>query len=156
MRVAIEDYELYNNGFLLLKWFTLEDTAITEIEQYVLEQKRIIAESENLFLSDEVELFIADYEDSIIELSEHDLFKAKAIADTHIENKEDIKFLLQQGLSFDEAIETEVTRIPVDDFIDENIENMDRDTLLRYFNTDAYKRDLEIEHTIDNNDVVFF
>jgi len=57
MKIAVEEWELYNHGHLLIKWFDTELDTIEEIEQYVASIKA----SEGLNSAD-MELFIADYE----------------------------------------------------------------------------------------------
>ena len=39
MKIAIEEWELYNNGILLCKWFDTEIDTIEEIEKYVSKVK---------------------------------------------------------------------------------------------------------------------
>ena len=60
MRIAIEEYELYNNGVLLCKWFDTEKDTLKDIEDYVREAK----EAHNLN-PDGLEMFVADFEDDI-------------------------------------------------------------------------------------------
>ncbi len=57
MRVAVEDWELYNNGILACEWFDLEDVEIEEIEKHFKELKK-----EEGLNSDDLELFVADVE----------------------------------------------------------------------------------------------
>lgn len=57
MKVAVEEWELYNNGFLLCKWYDLEDYTIKEIEDEIREIKK------GYDLGDDLELFVADVED---------------------------------------------------------------------------------------------
>ena len=62
MRVAVENYELYNNGVLICKWFDLEDYSLEEIQEEIVEY---IEENhaDDDFNTDDMELFVADYED---------------------------------------------------------------------------------------------
>ena len=39
MRIAVEEWELYNNGILLCKWFDTEIDSIESIEKYVAKVK---------------------------------------------------------------------------------------------------------------------
>jgi len=57
MQIAVEEWELYNNGVLLCKWFDTETDTIESIERYVAKVK-----SEHLLNSDDIEMFIADFE----------------------------------------------------------------------------------------------
>ena len=57
MKIAVEEWELYNNGILLIKWFDTAEDTIEEIEEYVREAKRA-----NGLNADDTELFIADHE----------------------------------------------------------------------------------------------
>jgi len=66
MKIAIEEWELYNNGILLCKWFDTEIDTIEEIEKYVSKVK-----SSN-GLNDDLEMFIVDIEDDITGLIQND------------------------------------------------------------------------------------
>ena len=57
MQIAVEEWELYNNGILLCKWFDTETDTIESIQRYVAKAK-----SEHLLNHDDVEMFIADFE----------------------------------------------------------------------------------------------
>ena len=35
MKIAVEEWELYNNGYLLIKWFDTEIDTIEDIEAYI-------------------------------------------------------------------------------------------------------------------------
>ena len=59
MKVAVEEYELYNNGVLLCKWFDLDEYTYEEIYEHVLSVKKELKINE----SGECELFVADYEE---------------------------------------------------------------------------------------------
>lgn len=62
MKIAVESYELYNNGILLCKWFDTEEDTIEEIESFVKE-----VHLKHGF-SDDLELFVADYEEDVLGL----------------------------------------------------------------------------------------
>ena len=63
MMIAVEEWELYNNGILLCKWFDTEKDSIETIEKYVAKVK-----TEYLMKSDDIEMFIADVEGKTVGL----------------------------------------------------------------------------------------
>ncbi len=66
LNIAVEEWELYNNGILLCTWFD-SDTDIETIKEYVKEAKIT-----NGLNGDDLELFMADWENDFLSLcSEH-------------------------------------------------------------------------------------
>jgi len=62
MKIAVESYELYNNGILLCKWWDTEEDTKEEIESFVKEVHLKHG------CSDDLELFVADYEADVLGL----------------------------------------------------------------------------------------
>lgn len=68
LQIAVEEWELYNIGILLCKWFDSE-TDIEAINEYVREIK-----ISNNLNPDDLELFVADWENDFLSLcSEHNI-----------------------------------------------------------------------------------
>jgi len=61
MKIAIEEWELYNEGIILIKWFDTEIDSIEAIEHYVSKAKR-----EHGLNYNDLEMFIADSEDELL------------------------------------------------------------------------------------------
>ena len=108
MKVAVEEWELYNNGILLCKWFDTETDTIEEIAEYVAKAK--VAHNLN---SDDLEMFIADVEGESLGLIKGDesVNYAYEVAEKIAEFEEDqitaIKLMLEAGVvnDLDDAIE---------------------------------------------------
>ena len=108
MKVAVEEWELYNNGILLCKWFDTETDTMEEIAEYVSKAKA----AHNLN-SDDLEMFIADVEGEHVGLIKGDesVNYAYEVAEKIAEFEEDqitaIKLMLEAGVvnDLDDAIE---------------------------------------------------
>jgi len=108
MKLAVEEWELYNNGILLCKWFDTETDTQEEIAQHVAEAKRV----HNLN-SDDLEMFIADVEGRHVGLikgdeSVHYAYEiAEKIAEFDEEQITALKLMLEAGVvnDLDDAIE---------------------------------------------------
>jgi len=108
MRIAVEEWELYNNGILLCKWFDTEFDTIESIEKYVAKVK-----VEYNLNNDDIEMFIADFEGETLGLIAGDeSVKEAYTVSEQIEPLNDneitaVKLMLEAGLvsNTDEAIE---------------------------------------------------
>ena len=108
MKIAVEEWELYNNGILLCKWFDTEADTQEEVAEYVAQAKAV----HNLN-SNDLEMFIADVEDDATGLIKGDesLCYAYEVTQKIIDLKEHertaLKLMLQNGVvnDVDEAIE---------------------------------------------------
>lgn len=108
MRVAVEEWELYNNGILLCKWFDTEADTQEEVAEYVAQAKAAYKLNSN-----DLEMFIADVEDDATGLIKGDesVNYAYEIAEKIAEFEEDqitaIKLMLEAGVvnDLDDAIE---------------------------------------------------
>ena len=108
MKVAVEEWELYNNGILLCKWFDTQTDTMEEIAEYVSKAKA----AHNLN-SDDLEMFIADVEGETLGLIKGDesVSYAYEVAEKIAEFEEDqitaIKLMLEAGVvnDLDDAIE---------------------------------------------------
>ena len=157
MKIAVESYELYNNGILLCKWWDTEENTIEEIESFVKE-----VHLKHGF-SDDLELFVADYEEDVLGL--YDGSESVSFAyelSEAIECLEDgeitaVGLLLQNGVvcDLDEAIEkkdeiycTGETRMEdvAFNYVEECglLESMP-ENLKFYFDYEMLGRDMEIE-----------
>jgi len=107
MKIAVESYELYNNGILLCKWWDTEEDSIEEIESFV---KEIHLKHG---YSDDLELFVADYEDDDLglyngsESVEYAYEVSEAIEGLDEDERVAVGLLLENGVvsDLDEAIE---------------------------------------------------
>lgn len=108
MRIAVEDWELYNNGILLCKWFDTEVDSIESIQKFVGEAKK-----DNDLNNDDLEMFIADVEGETLGLISGDesVERAYEVADIVEGLAEDdivaVGLIIDVGIvsSIDEAIE---------------------------------------------------
>lgn len=170
MLVAIEDYELYNNGILLCKWFDLEVANIEYIEKTIKELKY-----DYYGYSSELELFVADYEGEFSEYmknSESLEFALDLQNDLEmLEDEEKIKTSLlvnnylcsnvkEAYRKLDDLIctgESDFSEIAYN-YIEESgaLENMP-ENLKGYFDYESFGRDLEIEmsYIMDENGIIW-
>ena len=167
MKIAVEEWELYNNGYLLIKWFDTEIDTIEDIEAYISKIK-----ASYRLNSDDMELFIADYEAEYPFNSECVLeaYRISEIMDSLSEDEQTaVKIMLDNYIvnSIDEALEH------IEDLICTNETSMDDiaynyvnncgllDTMpenLRYhFDYEALGRDMEINGSYyEDNDSVLW
>ncbi|MDQ1337351.1 MAG: hypothetical protein QG617_318 [Campylobacterota bacterium] len=158
MKVAVEEWELYNNGILLCKWFDTEADAQEEVAEYVAQAKTAYKLNSN-----DLEMFIADVEDDATGLIKGDesLCYAYEVTQKIIELEENeraaLKLMLQNGVvsDLDEAIEH------LDDMICTGERKMEdvaynyvhdvgllaslEERLHGYFDYEALGRDMELE-----------
>ena len=160
MRIAVEEWELYNNGILLCKWFDTEIDSIESIEKHVAKVK-----AEYLMNTDDLEMFVSDFEGNTLGLlgGEESVLYAFEIA-KKIETLDEneiiaITLLLEADIvnDFDEAMnlkddihstgESKMEDIAYNYVNDCGLlENMP-ESLQGYFNYEALGRDMEINGT---------
>lgn len=108
MRVAVEEWELYNNGILVCRWFDTDEHTMEEIRLHVAKVKA----AHNL-KSDDMEMFIADVEGESLGLIKGDesVSYAYEVAEKIAGLEEDqitaLKLMLEAGVvnDLDDAIE---------------------------------------------------
>jgi len=171
MRVAVENYELYNNGVLICKWFDLEDYSLEEIQEEIVEY---IEENhaDDDFNTDDMELFVADYEDDSGLFSGESLTEALEVQEQIDDLDEDdlkaISILVETGWASDveDAIdkkddihntgETDMEDVAYN-YIEETGALGDMpESLQCYFDYSSLGRDMEINgqyHTDDNGEI---
>jgi len=158
MKVAIENYEMYNNGILLCKWFDTNESTLEEVTEWC---KEVAINSG--FNGDDMELFVADYEDDLGLFSGECLINAYEVTE-RLEGLSDdevtgVALLMDNGIvsNLDEAIEKkdEIHNTGETDMEDVAIEYIEStggldgmsDNLKYYFDYAALGRDMEIEGT---------
>ena len=164
MRVAVENYEMYNNGILLCKWFDTNEVSLEEVTAWC---KEIAINSG--FNGEDMELFVADYEDDLGLYSGECLINAYKVTEqlesVDASDYTPIKLMLDNGLVSDieEAIEkvdechcTGETRMEdvAYNYVQECglLESMPS-SLQCYFDYESLGRDMEIEGTyLEAND----
>lgn len=106
MRIAVEEWELYNNRILLCKWFNTEEDTEEEINDYIKEAKKKYGLN-----SEDIESFIVDVEDDDLNMieSEESIYRAYEVQELRnsIEDCDlpKIGFLSDcQGFNIEEAI----------------------------------------------------
>lgn len=158
MKVAVEEWELYNNGILLCKWFDTEADTQEEVAEYVAQAKAAYKLNSN-----DLEMFIADVEDDATGLIKGDesLCYAYEVTQKIITLQEQeriaLKLMLQNGVvsDLDEAIEHLNDMICTGERKMEDVAyNYVHDTgllanleerLQCYFDYEALGRDMELE-----------
>lgn len=158
MKVAVEEWELYNNGILLCKWFDTETDTQEDIAQHVAEAKRV----HNLN-GDDLEMFIADVEGEHVGLikgdeSVHYAYEiAQKISEFEEEQLTAIKLMLENGVvnDLDDAIEHLEDMVCTGERKMEDVAyNYIQETgalsalgerLQGYFDYEAFGRDMELE-----------
>lgn len=106
MKIAVEEWELYNNGVLLCRWFDLTDVEEEEINKYIAAVKK-----DHGLNYEDIESFVADVEGDDLNIIKGDeslyiAYEVQAQRD-QIEDYDmpKIDFLINiQGYDLDEAI----------------------------------------------------
>ena len=157
MKVAIENYEMYNNGILLCKWFDTNESTLEDVTEWC---KDVAVKSG--FNGDDMELFVADYED------DYGLYNGESLIDAYeftekLDGLDDdeitgIALMLSNGVvnDIDEAIEKkdEIHNTGCND-MEDIARNYLEDTgalesmgnLEMYFDYESFGRDMEINGT---------
>ena len=162
MRVAVEEWELYNNGILLCKWFDTEEDTIEDIEEFVKEAKEA-----NDLNGDDCEMFVADYEDDTglydgeclnwaYELTE-------LLEDLESYDLKKVEYMTSQvGYGLQEAIdkvddcdmyEDMTMEQLADNFVDEGLFGEIPEAIQNYLDYEAIARDLSYDYTEYNGDI---
>jgi len=160
MRVAVEEWELYNNGVLLCEWFDLAEITEDEITTYVL----LIKAKHNLNTED-LELFVADVEDDKLNQLSGDESLCRAyevqeqIESIDSENFEAIQLMLDAGVvnnlaaaleHVDDCICTGETKMEdvAYNYVEESaLLDAIPDSLQGYFDYVSLGRDMELNST---------
>ena len=152
IRVAIEDWGLYNAGILACKWWDADNT-IEEIQKFYSDLRL----KHGIFPHDDLELFNADWEGSNMINENTGFLRVKEISETLDEleeiDKKKIDYLMDyNGCSYDEALEKyedvelyeDMTMIELADmFIDETWEVPEH--LVNYIDSSAFANDLSMD-----------
>lgn len=168
MKVAVEEWELYNNGILLCKWVDLEVDDYEDIIEYIKGAKK----ANNLNYKD-IEDFIADTDEDELNIIENECSLSDAYEKQETLNNiesYDIKkigFMINmQGYDLDQAInkvdncdhyENMTFNDLADEFIQEGV--FGEDVMRLYENNynwldiDAIARDLQYDYTEYNGDI---
>jgi len=160
MKVAVEEWELYNNGILLCEWFDLEEITEDEIETYVS-----LIKGKHGLNTEDLELFVADVEgDSFDQLSGDESLETAFEVQRQLENIdsehiEPIAMMLDAGVVNDiEEAQDHLDKIhstgetKMEDvaynYVNECglLESMPS-SLQGYFDYESLGRDMEIEGT---------
>ena len=160
IKVAIEEWGLYNNGILACKWWNADDT-LEEIQKYYTNLRK----KHGIFPHDDLELFNADWEGSNMINENTGFLRVQEINET-LEQLDDqdqkkINYLMDyNGASSEEAIENyEDVELYEDmtiqdlawQFIEETWEVPDH--LINYIDADMFARELEMDYTVIDNDI---
>jgi len=164
MKIAVENYELCNNGILVCKWFDLESDTMEDIVEYF--EKAL--ENEGIG-KNHMELFVADYKDesgiysgesvprafevqeTIDDLDEDDLIKIPLLVDNGYANSvEEAIEMLDKVIS---TGETDMSDIAYNYINESGALNGLDETLKGYFNYESYGETMEINgsYVTDNN-----
>ncbi len=162
MNVAIEEYELYNNGILLCKWFDLKETELSEIKEYVKKAKIT-----NGLNGEDLELFIADTESDLLKNIEsvNQAFEIKeAISELDEEELKALALIIDNGLATD--LKDSISKVEdmantgyssIADYAENLLEEtggLDSmpENLKGYFDYEKFANDLEIEGSFFEDD----
>lgn len=168
MKVAVEEWELYNNGILLCKWVDLNSDDYDEVIKSIREAKK----ANNLNCED-IEDFIADVDDDELKLIDDECSLADAYEKQELFNSIDqydikkIDFMINlQGYKLDDAInkvddcdyyENMTLSDLADDFIEQGLfgEDVARlyDNHYNWLDIDAMARDLSYDYTEYKGDI---
>ncbi len=159
MKIAVEEWEMYNNGLLVIKWWDTEHDTEEEIEAFIKDLKYKCGLN-----GSDAEMFIADVEGETLGLitgdeSVYQAYEVQAQIDRLGEDLPQAKMLLENGIvsGVDEAIE-EIENIyctgetSMEDVAREYIEDTGQlnelpTSLQYYFDYEALGRDMEINGT---------
>ena len=168
MKIYITDLEAYNNGYLVGSWYQLpmnEDLLAESIENE-LQRGKEICESEHFH----EEHFITDYECEYMEIGEYDnLEKLNDIAEKMESlNSSDIKkfkALMEEGYDFEYSFnnyddveiyeEMNINEL-AEQFVEDGLFGEIPKPLINYIDYDAIARDLSMDYTEIENDIVRF
>jgi len=156
MKIAVESWELYNNGILMCKWWDTETDSLEDVYSYFREVHKAKG------FSDDLELFVADYEDDLGLYSGSDSVEyayeiSEKLEGLDDEEKSAVELLLDHGVvsDLDDAIEHKDDLINTGEtsmedvaynYIEETgmLDSMP-ENLRGYFDFEKFGRDMEIE-----------
>ena len=155
LQIAVEEWELYNNGILLCTWFD-SDTDIKTINKFVREAK-----INNGLNVDDLELFMADWENDFLNLcSEHcnieEIFNKYNEIDINEEKLEVLEYLtnylnydLEDALNKLDDVEiyecNSFTEL-AEQFIDDGLFGEIPANLVNYIDYESIGRDLSFDY----------
>jgi len=168
MRVYITDLEAYNNGHLVGSWYQLpmnEDLLAESIENELQRGKKI-CESKHFH----EEYFITDYECEYMKIGEYDNLETLNDIAEKMENlssydMKKFKALMSEGYDFEYSFDNyedveiyEKTTINelAEQFVEEGLFGDIPKALINYIDYDAIARDLSMDYTEFENDIVRF
>lgn len=161
IKVAIEEWGLYNNGILACKWWTADNT-IEEIQKFYSDLRK----EHGIFPHDDLELFNADWEGSNMINENTGFLRVQEISETleqlTIEDQKKINYLIEyNGCSFDEALEQyEDVELYEDTTMLQLAEQLINETwevpehLVNYIDADKFANDLSMDgYTVIDGDI---
>jgi len=168
MRVYITDLEAYNNGHLVGSWYELpmnEDLLAESIENELQKGKEVCGSEHH-----HEEYFITDFECEYMEVGEYDsLSKLNEIAEKMetLDSSDTKKFkaLIQEGYDFeysfnnyeDVEIYEEINMNELaEQFVEDGLFGDIPKSIINYIDYDAIARDLSMDYTEIENDIVRF
>lgn len=170
IKLAIEEWGLYNSGFLACKWWGMDDD-IEEIREFYINARR----EHNIEPYDDIELFNADYEAEYHGINFSSLLSEDISFEKCLEIHEEldklheyeikkISFLMDvQGYSVEEALESyDDCQIYEDmnledlayEFVEEGLFGEMSDTIKGYLDYEKLARDLGFDYTEFGSDVL--
>jgi len=168
MRVYITDLQAYNEGHLIGSWYELpmNKDLLAESVENELQRGKEICESEQFH----EEYFITDYECEYMEVSEYanldDLNDiAEKMEDLSSYDMKKFKALMSEGYDFEYSFnnyedveiyeETNMNEL-AEQFVEDGLFGDIPKSLINYIDYDAIARDLSMDYTEVENDIVKF
>lgn len=162
IRVAIEDWGLYNQGILACKWWNADED-LQEIIDYFTELRR----KHGVFPHDDLELFNADWEGTSLINENTGFLRIKEIQETledlEAADQKKIDYLMDwNGCTFQEALEQYEDVELYEDmtmqdlatlFIEDGFLGDIPESVSHYIDYDAYAYDLSMDYTEVGNDI---
>lgn len=158
LSLAVEEWELYNNGILLCKWFDSE-TDIEDIYDYVRKVKNL-----NGLNSNDLELFNADWENDFLKIVNEssnieEVFNTYNNLDLNEQEIGTLSFLTEyQGYSVKEALnhleDVEIYEVSnffklAEQFVEEGLFGVIPDNIVNYLDYEAIGRDLSYDNYVE-------
>ena len=168
MKVYITDLQAYNEGHLVGSWYQLpmNEDLLAESVENELQRGKEICESEQFH----EEYFITDYECEYMEVSEYanldDLNDiAEKMEDLSSYDMKKFKALMSEGYDFEYSFnnyedveiyeETNMNEL-AEQFVEDGLFGDIPKSLINYIDYDAIERDLSMDYTKVENDIVRF
>jgi len=168
MKVYITDLQAYNEGHLVGSWYELpmNEDLLAESVENELQRGKKICESENYH----EEIFISDYECEYMEVEEYDNLDnlndiAEKMEDLSSYDMKKFKALMSEGYDFEYSFnnyedveiyeETTINEL-AEQFVEEGLFGEIPKALINYIDYDAIARDLSMDYTEIENDIVRF